>query len=270
MSFYTSFLDVNRKISEAFTKFIGLETDTRYAFHKDLVFKHQLEKYITKASSQNQQPLLVLDIGCGMRSFLSEVKVPRETFQAFGLDISPEDISRNKDLDHVITYDACSITFDRDLAAYKASFDLVLSYSFLEHVAHPETTHRLVNFLLKPSGIAIHCYPALFDPLLFAGHLLPTSLASRVLFFIEPFRAATGKFKTYYKFCRGMSPRLKRHFSAWGFDVVESNDFYGSRYLAGFFPFQIIIDVFYWLVILFNIHFFAGHSCVVLRKTASV
>ncbi len=52
----------------------------------------------------------------------------------------------NDALDGRIVYDACNGGYEKDLASYANTFDLIVSHTFLEHVSDPETTHRLLAF----------------------------------------------------------------------------------------------------------------------------
>lgn len=143
---------------------------------------------------------------------------------------------------------------------------MVISHSFLEHIPKPEITHAMINFVLKPGGFVLHSYPTLYDPTLFLGHLLPIQLAEKLLFMVEPWRKASGKFKTYYRKCRCDSKRMRQWFLSMGFDCIEYRYYYGSAYCYYLFPVQWLLDIFYLLAIQFNLGLFSSHAIITLQK----
>jgi hypothetical protein len=124
----------------------------------------------------------------------------------------------------------------------------------------------MIHFLLRPKGIALHSYPTLYDPILLLGHLLPMGLAQRLLFMMEPFRGNSGKFKTYYRNCRSFSQRMRRRYSAQGFNCIEFRNFYGTAYFYAVFPMQWVLDIMYWMIVKLELGLLTSHSIVQLQK----
>jgi SAM-dependent methyltransferase len=262
------FLAFNIKLSASFSRAIGLTDLSTYSgasssYYIDAVKRALLTMRNAKADGR---PLLVLDVGCGKTSFITDEMKRDGLCLLYGMDLSAEEMNQNDALDERIVYDACNGSYERDLAPYAKTFDLIVSHTFLEHVNDPETTHRLLAFLLKDTGMAIHLYPTLFDPFLTLNHVLPGWLTKPALMILQPSRAQTGKFPSRYKYCRAYSPGLQFKYKKLGFEVQDYRNFYGTDYLRRFFPLQALLDIFYLLVLKSDFKLLSSRSCVKLLK----
>lgn len=186
---------------------------------------------------------------------------------AYGMDISAEELNANPFIKKTIIHDACREDYENVLKEYKGRFHLVISHNVLEHVPNPDITHAMINFLLRPKGYALHSYPTLYDPLMTLSHFLPLRMAEKILFLIEPFRAGSGKFKTFYRKNRCFSNTMKGWFASHGFDCIQHRDYYGTAYFYSVFPLQWVMDMFYWVVLHANLRLFTSHSIVTLKKS---
>jgi 2-polyprenyl-3-methyl-5-hydroxy-6-metoxy-1,4-benzoquinol methylase len=260
-------IEFNRRLSRSFCLMLKLDKYEHYLPYSEDYFVRRLRETILACRKYfNGETLRVLDIGCGMHSYLITIEDLHHMITPYGMDISGRELNENKFITNRIIHDACDNNYREKLKEYQGSFHMIISHMFLEHVSNPETTHSMINFLLHPNGFALHAYPTFYDPLLWAGNLLPDAIAKKVLFFFEPFRADTGKFKTYYRKCRYCSPSLRRWFAARGFDCVDYREFYGSFYLYAAFPLQWIADLFYWLVMSLRCRIYSARSIVTLQK----
>lgn len=92
----------------------------------------------------------MLDVGCGA-GFLTN-HFANENFAVCGLDISEDSlrVARNHDATKSVTYvagDAYRLPYD------DASFDVVTSMDFLEHVDRPAVVVKEISRVLKPGGL---------------------------------------------------------------------------------------------------------------------
>ena len=92
----------------------------------------------------------LLDVGCGA-GFLTN-HFASENFAVYGLDISEDSlrVARNHDATQSVTYvagDAYRLPYD------DASFDVVTSMDFLEHVDRPADVIKEISRVLKPGGL---------------------------------------------------------------------------------------------------------------------
>jgi SAM-dependent methyltransferase len=104
----------------------------------------------------------VLDWGCGRGSDVLHLR--KMGIDAYGAEISQETIDRGKSLfdemgiDHAATIKLISPQNRTGFA--DASFDMIMSYQVLEHVADLESVAAEISRLLRPGGLSVHLYPA--------------------------------------------------------------------------------------------------------------
>jgi SAM-dependent methyltransferase len=262
-----NFFDFNHFLSTRFCEIIGLSNNPHFLGKAWEYFDMQIASTITLIKKNNNlDRVLVLDVGCGRHSELENFRKPELGFELYAMDISAEELRFNSFADRTIVYDVCNQNFPNDLSEYKDKFDLIISHSVFEHLPEPEITHHLIHFLLKPGGLVLHKYSTLYDPLLLAGHLIPNGISRKILFFLEPFRAASGKFRTYYKTCRAYSKYSNRFFNRLNFTVLGGSNFYGSAYLRRILPLSMIFDLFYRLILAIDFSIFASCVCIFLQK----
>ncbi len=104
----------------------------------------------------------VLDWGCGRGSDVLHLR--KMGIDAYGAEVSQETIDRGKPL-----FDELGIDHDATIklispqnrtAFADRSFDLIMSYQVLEHVADLPSVAAEVARLLRPGGMSVHLYPA--------------------------------------------------------------------------------------------------------------
>jgi len=104
----------------------------------------------------------VLDWGCGRGSDVLHLR--KMGIEAYGAETSQATIDRGKALfdelgvDHASTIRLLSAQNRTDYA--DMSFDMILSYQVLEHVADLPGVAAEIHRLLRPGGISVHLYPA--------------------------------------------------------------------------------------------------------------
>ncbi len=261
------FLAFNAQVSRAFGRSIGLANSPHYIDASSPYFADAIKYTLaTLQPPKDDQPLVLLDVGCGRASCITDAIKNQHPCFLYGMDLSAEELDLNDALDGRIVYDACNSGYEKDLASYAKTFDLIVSHTFLEHVSDPETTHRLLAFLLKDTGMVVHLYPTLFDPFLTLNYALPDQLTKSVLMILQPSRTETGKFPSYYKYCRACSSGLQLKYKELGFDILGCRNFYGTHYLYRFFPLQGLMDLFYLLAMKLDVRLFSSRSCVILVK----
>lgn len=256
-------------LSERFASSIGLLQCENHTTHSLKYYINAIEKYLKRIKCIKgyiDEPIFILDIGCGKRSWVTKDIKKRYNCILYAMDISLDELIKNKVVDHKIVYDACNNRYDIDLEHLKNAFDLIISNMVLEHLKNTTIAHKMIYFLLNNTGIVIHRYPTLYDPLLLVNHLIPNQLSTKVLSKLEPFRRKSGKFKAYYNNCRGLSRNIQLKYCKIGMKVIEGHNFYGTTYLYRVFPLQAVMDIFYFLLTKLKITAFTSSSCVILMK----
>ena len=271
MGFAKTLFALNFKISDFFTRAIGLASHGRFLHTNRPYFAGRVRSAMAKAAELfPERPLRVLDIGCGRYSFLEAMKDIHPLIEPYGMDVSETELQENTFVKQKIVFDTCDSGYEQALAGRREFFHVVISHDFLEHVPNPNLTHSVINFMLKAGGFAVHSYPTLFDPLNAAAHCIPESLARAILYRLEPGRSRSGKFKTYYRNCRAFSPRLRAWYENHGFACLDHRDFYGTAYLYPVFPAQVALDIFYWMALKARCRTFTSYSIISLQKREQI
>lgn len=121
-----------------------------------------------------------------------------------------------------------------ELLHQRGAFDVVASRWAAEHMPDGHAFHRQVFEMLKPGGTAVHLFPTLYSPVFLANRVLPGALSSALLE-----RGSRGgrtedgrhaKFRSYYSWCRGPSPRQLRRLQRVGFTIDRYIGFFGHGY----------------------------------------
>ena len=261
----------NFKISDLFTRALGLATHAHFLHTNRPYFAGRTREAVRRAAELfPERPLRVLDIGCGRYSFLEAIKDVHPLIEPYGMDVSAAELKENSFVKNTIVFDSCRPDYAEALKEYREFFHVVISHDFLEHVPDPHLTHSLINFVLRPGAFAVHGHPALYEPLHTAAHLIPQGLARRILYRLEPARARSGKFRTFYRNCRAFSPRLEKWYALHGFSCIDHHNYYGTAYLYSVFPAQMALDIFYWAALKARLRIFASYSIISLQKQGQI
>ncbi|MFM2381852.1 MAG: Methyltransferase domain [Candidatus Parcubacteria bacterium] len=173
-----------------------------------------------------QQPLRVLELGCGTAKYVPAMieKYPNLTY----VGVEPIDASfarAQKNLNNVLrTQVVHQLGYDTIESVDVASFDLVISFSVLEHVKHLDRFLTLGAKYLKQGGYMVHRYDlghALYPTTLkemfhvWVGNTFPSVLPERTFVRYVPQTEVADHFKTLlhvepYKYTYHQMPNQKR------------------------------------------------------------
>ena len=182
---------------------------------------------------------VVLDVGAGFMSPFA-----RKTHLAFvvGIDIDPEQIARNRDIDAGLVATAYQLPIRAD------AVDIVVTRTLIEHLSDTDAFMHEVARVLKPGGQAIHLFPGRFAPFAILNRILPESIKRRLLLLIFPASGGILGFPAFYHRCT--EPRMRQLLGDAGFDVLESRCYYyQSLYYKALFPlylFSLVYDLIVW------------------------
>lgn len=170
----------------------------------------------------------ICDVGGGARPVLAPGQLDRHGIRYLVLDESPQELQSAGERYERAAADILDRAAVTAIAREHGPFDLVLSRWTAEHVRDGRRFHESVFELLRPGGAALHLFPTLYCPPFLANRLLPERLASGLLFRVTPDRAK--KFKPYYSWCRGPSPRQLRRLESVGFEILRYTGYYGHAF----------------------------------------
>jgi Methyltransferase domain len=170
------------------------------------------------------------EIGGGARP-----QVPPARIEELGLDyvvLDEDHDALDKLSERYRRYDASILDAQAvgALVGEQGPFDVAVSRWAAEHMPDGRRFHEQVYNLLRPGGTAIHFFPTLYSLPFVVNRLLPERLSSVMLSSAQPGRH--GKYRPYYSWCRGPSPRQIRRLESVGFTVERYVGFFGHNYFA--------------------------------------
>lgn len=152
----------------------------------------------------------VLDIGCGHGA--PDLESIPGSCQKFGIDPDPDLRPEGAPSVCLIRASATSLPFA------KASFDLLISKSVLEHLESPEDSFDEFSRVLKPRGRLVILTPNRWDYVSLASTLVPNRLHPWLVR-VTTGRAEEDTFPTYYR--ANTAAQLRRLASNAGLDVED-------------------------------------------------
>lgn len=171
----------------------------------------------------------ICEIGGGANPFLPPDFVAQHNLEYTVVDISAGELAKAPAIYKKIQADIAAPSAEV-AARLGTGYDFVFSQWCAEHVSSGETMHRNIYRMLAEGGRALHIFPTLFSPPFVVNRLMPEALSSRILRFLQPFRAPEGnygKFPAYYSYCRGPMRSQIRRLEKLGFAVEEYAGFFG-------------------------------------------
>lgn len=172
----------------------------------------------------------VLEVGSGANPTLSADVVSRLNIRYTSNDVSIEELSK---ADSVYDRWVCDLSRDAIPERMHGGFDLIFSRMVNEHVSDGRAYHANIYTLLKPNGIAAHCFSTFYALPFVANRILPETLG-RVFWkvFAPRHTHKTGKFPAYYRWSRGPSRAVLSRFEGLGYEIVEYRGYFGHSYYA--------------------------------------
>lgn len=173
MSLLARFITANQRLSQATEN----RLPARFKRHIQTLYKYKAAELINRRPGQ-----VVLDIGGGKECpFLPFLDAPRHHL-IIALDVSAEELRRNRQLENKIVADAASHGFP----FREGSADLVVSRSVVEHIRDNVMFFANCASVLRPGGTMVHAFPGRFAPFALINQLLPNQLARRLVGYLHP------------------------------------------------------------------------------------
>jgi len=174
------------------------------------------------------QATKILEVGSGANPTFSGSLIADRGFRYITSDIARSELDRSPAGYEQRVIDLESGLLPGDILG---QCDLIFSRMVNEHVRDGDKYHRSILRLLRPGGVAAHCYATMYTLPFCVNALIPDEVAERVLDFVAPRdRSQHHRFHAYYTWCRGPTRKMLRRFEGLGYDVVAYDGYYGHGY----------------------------------------
>ena len=140
-------------------------TTYRDYFRQNPVRKLEFYRSIVERHAPKQGPLSVLDVGCGLGTFLAHLRKSdpdRTRLSLTGIDVSEFAVAANTATYPVETFHVCDA---EQIAGLRQAFDVVTAFDVLEHLQDPDGAASAISQSLLPGG-AFHFVVPVYDGLL--------------------------------------------------------------------------------------------------------
>jgi hypothetical protein len=169
-------------------------------------------------------------VGSGANPTLSADLVSSLNIRYTANDVSTEELGK---ADGVYDRWVCDLSRDSIPERMRGRFDLVFSRMVNEHISDGHAYHANIHALLKPNGLAAHCFSTLYALPFAANRILPDALGGLLWQVFAPRPTyKTRKFRAYYDWSRGPSREALSRFEKLGYEVVEYRGYFGHSYYA--------------------------------------
>jgi 2-polyprenyl-3-methyl-5-hydroxy-6-metoxy-1,4-benzoquinol methylase len=170
----------------------------------------------------------ILEIGSGANPTFAAEVVRANGLSYVTSDISTEELEKADATFERLVLDLSATNIDPGLTE---KFDLVFSRMVAEHVQDGAQYHRNILKLLRPGGIAAHCFSTLWSLPFAVNRVAPEPLADFALRLFNPRnRHRHEKFPAYYSWSRGPSTSMIQRFQSIGFEVLRYTGYFGHAY----------------------------------------
>jgi SAM-dependent methyltransferase len=170
----------------------------------------------------------ILEIGSGANPTLAPADVQAMGITYVTSDANPEELEKADATFERMTVDLSAPEVDPELLV---SFDAILSRMVNEHIRDGRQYHSNILKVLRPGGIAVHCFSTLWSLPFAVNRFLPDFITGRLLNAVgprDPHQHA--KFPAYYSWSRGPSEAMVRKYEKLGYEVLRYTGYFGHHY----------------------------------------
>jgi SAM-dependent methyltransferase len=179
------FFELNVQISTMLEQRLKVESDRPLwdRFHRE----------VSEALQALPDGATFVDLGGGRRCEYAAAVPRARGVRAIAVDISPEELSHNRDVDETVVADV-----SRGLPFDEGEVDLLVSRVLLEHVDGVAAAVGHIARVLKPGGRTIHFMPGRNALFALAARFLPFGALRDLLHLSRPDTVGTVEFDVHY------------------------------------------------------------------------
>jgi SAM-dependent methyltransferase len=169
----------------------------------------------------------ILEVGSGANPTLAPDYVRANSLHYVTSDVDKDELKKA-----AAAFECLVVDFSANVdPALFGKFDCVFSHAVNEHIRDAAKYHRNIFNILRPGGVAVHCFTTLWAVPFALNRLLPDSLTDMLLKRFAPRdEVHHGKFKAYYRWCRGPTPVMIQRFQSLGYEILEYIGCFGHYY----------------------------------------
>jgi 2-polyprenyl-3-methyl-5-hydroxy-6-metoxy-1,4-benzoquinol methylase len=184
-----------------------------------------VRKMVSQYSSRR-----ILEVGSGANPVLPIDYIQTSGIEYTANDVSEEELMKAHPGYQRLLLDLSCASFPDEL---KGRYDFIFSRMVNEHIRDGERYYRNIHDMLSPGGITAHWFSTLYALPFLINRLLPDKVTDFLLDTFSPRnRHQHEKFRAYYSWSRGPSPRMIRRFEGIGFKVLRYDGYFGHGYYA--------------------------------------
>jgi len=169
----------------------------------------------------------ILEVGSGANPTLEPDYVREKSLRYVTSDLDRNELEKT---DAAFERLVADISEEIDPALI-GSFDCVFSRMVGEHIRDGEKYHRNIFKVLRPGGIAVHCFSTLWTVPFAMNRMLPGWLSHMLWKHYAPRDEHNhGKFKAHYSWSRGPTNSMIQRFQSLGYQIEEYIGDFGHLY----------------------------------------
>jgi SAM-dependent methyltransferase len=205
----------------------------------------------------------VLEVGSGANPTLGE-EIAGRAIRYVTTDLDAAELDKAPDVHEARVLDLESNELPEDLIG---RCDLVFSRMVNEHIRDGRRYHTNIRTLLRPGGIAAHCFATLYSLPFVANAVLPEAIGGHLLDLIAPRdRYQNDKFRAHYSWCRGPTDAMIRRFRGIGYEILSYNGYFGHGYYRRIQPLHKALQTAACKLTVLPIPQLCSYATVVLRR----
>lgn len=210
-------------------RFISANRSAAWKIRQKLAYAYSLQEiYRDVVGSHVRQGQVIIDVGAGKSCPFKSFTDDSQTL--IGMDIAPEEIALNRDIQVRLVCDVCDSIPIQDAAA-----DMIVSRSVVEHLPNVRRFAEESFRVLRPGGMFIHTMPSRFAPFAVLNQLIPNRISKKLLATFQEENKGICGFPAVYDHCWASS--MKKLLQERGFEIEEIKvGYFQSDYFSFFLP----------------------------------
>lgn len=219
------------------------------------------ENFIQKIILENNYKS-ILEIGGGGNPTINSAFVAENNLDYTLSDIDEEELNKADDIYKKVVLDLSDSSL-----THNKKYDLIFSRMVGEHISDGFIFHSNIYALLNPGGMSFHCFSTLYSIPFLLNKYMSDEISEKLLTIFAPReKHKHGKFKAYYSWCYGPTPKIVSSLESIGYGIEEYCGYFGHYYYKKIFFLHFLEKLKTQLLLKFSIPYFTSYSHIILKK----